>query len=74
MCFVGGRGRRFALLTDEGPRITAEREAVSIILYDTTLRDGTQREGISLSVGDKLRIARELDTLGVGYIEGGWPG
>ena len=47
---------------------------MSISLYDTTLRDGTQREGISLSVADKLRIARELDTLGVGYIEGGWPG
>jgi 2-isopropylmalate synthase len=43
-------------------------------LYDTTLRDGTQREGLSLSVDDKLRIARELDALGVEYIEGGWPG
>lgn len=43
-------------------------------LYDTTLRDGTQREGLSLSVDDKLRIARELDVLGIDYIEGGWPG
>ncbi|MQA90862.1 MAG: citramalate synthase [Gemmatimonas sp.] len=43
-------------------------------LYDTTLRDGTQREGLSLSVDDKLRIARELDLLGIDYIEGGWPG
>jgi 2-isopropylmalate synthase len=43
-------------------------------LYDTTLRDGTQREGMSLSVDDKLRIARELDVLGVDYVEGGWPG
>jgi 2-isopropylmalate synthase len=43
-------------------------------LYDTTLRDGTQREGLSLSVEDKLRIARRLDTFGVDYIEGGWPG
>jgi 2-isopropylmalate synthase len=43
-------------------------------LYDTTLRDGTQREGLSLSVEDKLKIARALDRLGVGYIEGGWPG
>jgi 2-isopropylmalate synthase len=43
-------------------------------LYDTTLRDGTQREGISLSVADKLRVAAVIDTLGVGYIEGGWPG
>jgi 2-isopropylmalate synthase len=43
-------------------------------LYDTTLRDGTQREGISLSVADKLRVARAMDDLGVAYIEGGWPG
>ena len=45
-----------------------------ISLYDTTLRDGTQREGLSLSVEDKLKIARVLDELGVAYIEGGWPG
>jgi 2-isopropylmalate synthase len=45
-----------------------------IDLYDTTLRDGAQREGISLSCGDKLRIARRLDELGVAFIEGGWPG
>ena len=43
-------------------------------LYDTTLRDGTQQEGISLSVEDKLRVARTIDTLGMPYIEGGWPG
>ncbi len=45
-----------------------------ILLYDTTLRDGTQREGLSLSCEDKLKITRELDTMGVPYIEGGWPG
>ncbi|HEY6003092.1 MAG TPA: citramalate synthase [Anaeromyxobacter sp.] len=45
-----------------------------IQIYDTTLRDGTQREGISLSCEDKLRIARRLDELGVAFIEGGWPG
>jgi 2-isopropylmalate synthase len=45
-----------------------------IQIYDTTLRDGTQREGISLSCEDKLRIARKLDELGVAFIEGGWPG
>ncbi|HEU4384965.1 MAG TPA: citramalate synthase [Anaeromyxobacteraceae bacterium] len=45
-----------------------------IQIYDTTLRDGTQREGISLSCEDKLRIARRLDELGVTFIEGGWPG
>lgn len=43
-------------------------------LYDTTLRDGAQREGLSLSLEDKLRIARQLDRLGIAFIEGGWPG
>jgi 2-isopropylmalate synthase len=43
-------------------------------VYDTTLRDGAQREGISYSVADKLAVARLLDELGVGFIEGGWPG
>ena len=47
---------------------------MTLRLYDTTLRDGTQREGLSLSVEDKLKIARALDRLGVSYIEGGWPG
>ncbi|MEA3239949.1 MAG: citramalate synthase [Candidatus Bipolaricaulota bacterium] len=47
---------------------------MKITLYDTTLRDGAQREGISFSVEDKLRIAAALDRLGVDYIEGGWPG
>ena len=43
-------------------------------VFDTTLRDGAQREGISYSVDDKLAVARLLDELGVGFIEGGWPG
>lgn len=43
-------------------------------LYDTTLRDGTQQEGLALSVGDKLAVARQLDSFGVSFIEGGWPG
>ncbi len=47
-------------------------EAVDI--YDTTLRDGSQQEGLSLTVDDKLRVAEQLDHLGVAYIEGGWPG
>jgi 2-isopropylmalate synthase len=47
---------------------------MTIQIYDTTLRDGTQRVGISLSCADKLRIARKLDELGVAFIEGGWPG
>lgn len=45
-----------------------------IYIYDTTLRDGSQREGISFSVEDKLKITRKLDELGIHYIEGGWPG
>ena len=45
-----------------------------IWLYDTTLRDGTQSEDISFQVSDKIRIAKELDALGIHYIEGGWPG
>ena len=45
-----------------------------ITLYDTTLRDGSQKEGISFSVADRLEIARRLDDLGIHYIEGGWPG
>jgi len=47
---------------------------VKVELYDTTLRDGAQTEGISFSVTDKLRIAEKLDELGMQYIEGGWPG
>src|SRR5213082_764052 len=45
-----------------------------ITIYDTTLRDGTQAEGISFSVHDKIRIAEKLDAFGIHYIEGGWPG
>src|SRR5438034_166801 len=62
------------------PRGLSNREAVSfevimdLKLYDTTLRDGTQREGLSLSVEDKVKIARRLDELGIYYLEGGWPG
>ncbi|MDD3363534.1 MAG: citramalate synthase [Syntrophomonas sp.] len=44
------------------------------MIYDTTLRDGSQGEGISFSVDDKVKIAKKLDYLGVSYIEGGWPG
>jgi 2-isopropylmalate synthase len=45
-----------------------------VLLYDTTLRDGTQREGLTLSLEDKLKIARRLDEAGFPYVEGGWPG
>jgi len=50
----------------------SDQEKVRI--YDTTLRDGTQGEGFSLSGLDKIRIAKRLDAFGVDYIEGGWPG
>ncbi len=59
---------------DSDHRMTATFDADVFHVYDTTLRDGAQQEGLSLSVADKLAIARQLDGLGVGYIEGGWPG
>lgn len=49
-------------------------QQVKVKIFDTTLRDGTQGEGVSLSVDDKLKIAQKLDQLGIHYIEGGWPG
>jgi 2-isopropylmalate synthase len=48
--------------------------STTITLYDTTLRDGSQAEGINFSCADKLRLARRLDAFGIHYIEGGWPG
>ncbi|MHC4883795.1 MAG: citramalate synthase, partial [Planctomycetota bacterium] len=48
--------------------------AKRVEIYDTTLRDGTQGEGVSISVEGKLSIAKELDSIGIHYIEGGWPG
>src|SRR5579859_6731526 len=50
--------------------MTAER----ISLYDTTLRDGAQTTGVDFSAADKAALARELDLLGIDYVEGGWPG
>ena len=52
--------------------MTMSNESVEV--FDTTLRDGLQVEGVSATVDDKLRIAEQLDYLGVHYIEGGWPG
>ena len=45
-----------------------------VLLYDTTLRDGTQGENINFSAEDKIKIALRLDDIGIHYIEGGWPG
>ena len=47
---------------------------ITVQLYDTTLRDGSQQEGISFSVEDKLKLCQKLDELGIDFIEGGWPG
>src|SRR3989442_3319023 len=56
-----------------GPR--GERNLRRLIkIYDTTLRDGTQGEGVSFSMEDKVRLTSRLDALGIHYIEGGWPG
>ncbi len=52
----------------------APNMAKAVDVYDTTLRDGSQQEGLSLTVDDKLRVAEQLDHLGVKFIEGGWPG
>ena len=54
--------------------MTTQLPADPFHVYDTTLRDGAQQEGLNLSVADKLAIARQIDGLGVGFIEGGWPG
>jgi 2-isopropylmalate synthase len=54
--------------------MTTKSVADAFHVYDTTLRDGSQREGLTLSVDDKLAVASYLDDLGVGFIEGGWPG
>ena len=45
-----------------------------VILFDTTLRDGQQTQGVDFSVQDKVNIAKALDNIGIDYIEGGWPG
>src|SRR3954465_13624899 len=57
---------------NSNPPVTDEAPLVEV--YDTTLRDGTQREGISYTLEDKLRIAEHLDAFGIAFIEGGWPG
>lgn len=54
--------------------MTTNTSTNQIWIYDTTLRDGAQREGLSLSLEDKVRIAHRLDQLGIPFIEGGWPG
>ena len=70
----------FATAVDRGARGGAAASGARhdgdqpVILYDTTLRDGTQGENITLSLADKLRVARMLDEFGMPFIEGGWPG
>ncbi|HEV3401590.1 MAG TPA: citramalate synthase [Acidimicrobiales bacterium] len=57
-----------------GTHVPLPELPAAVDIYDTTLRDGSQQEGLSLTVDDKLRVAAQLDHLGVAYIEGGWPG
>jgi 2-isopropylmalate synthase len=59
---------------NDAPAVRDASWPVRVEIYDTTLRDGSQLEGISLTVDDKLRIAEQLDWLGVDFIEAGWPG
>ena len=61
-------------MSTHDPAVGTAGLPAAVEIYDTTLRDGAQLEGISLTVDDKLRIAEQLDRLGVHYIEGGWPG
>ena len=61
-------------MSTSDPAVGTAGLPAAVEIYDTTLRDGAQLEGISLTVADKLRIAEQLDRLGVHYIEGGWPG
>ena len=61
-------------LTRTEPAELKVAKKVDVQIYDTTLRDGTQGEGISLSVADKLKVTVALDKFGMAYIEGGWPG
>ena len=61
-------------VSEAGIPPSSEGDKARIEIYDTTLRDGSQLEGISLTVEDKLRIAEQLDWLGVHYVEAGWPG
>src|SRR3954468_21353709 len=61
-------------MSSDNPAAQTPPVPTKVEIYDTTLRDGSQLEGISLTVEDKLRIAEQLDWLGVHYIEAGWPG
>src|SRR6476469_2396160 len=69
-------GRRADLPRPRGVFFVGEHRVTTdeFHVYDTTLRDGAQQEGLAFSVEDKLAVARHLDALGVGFIEGGWPG
>src|SRR3954454_6292480 len=60
--------------TPGDPMSTDSVDVTDFHVFDTTLRDGAQREGVSYSVADKLAVARLMDEVGVGFIEGGWPG
>ena len=54
--------------------MTSDLAGARVHLFDTTLRDGAQTQGVDFNVADKVAIARALDEIGIDYIEGGWPG
>lgn len=69
-----GSGERGSVAPTGGHDFDLPRFPSAVDVFDTTLRDGSQQEGLSLTVDDKLRVAEQLDHLGVTFIEGGWPG
>ena len=71
---VRPRAARFPPFASPSRGILMASRVKNIEIYDTTLRDGTQGEGINLSVADKLRLAERFDHFGIHYVEGGWPG
>jgi 2-isopropylmalate synthase len=78
MSASGLEGKRNPILpltkAGKGKTPKGMKETARILMYDTTLRDGTQGEGISFSAEDKILVAEKLDAFGIDYIEGGWPG
>src|SRR5215217_7699414 len=70
---MSDESKTLPLITYHSSLITSLMSNI-VEIYDTTLRDGAQGEGVNFSVGDKCRVAEHLDALGVDFVEGGWPG
>ena len=71
---VDVRGQETSVSSRTSQANRADQTGERVEIYDTTLRDGSQGEGVNFSLEDKIRIARKLDEFGMDYIEGGWPG